>query len=349
MHASIDHFLWAGRQKLFRIVRFEYWPWWLFYIPCIPYWLILSVKTHSLMFFSNVNPGIYLGGLFGESKKSILDGIPGEYLPKTLFFEQGAAIGQIVSACKNAEISFPFIFKPNVGERGNGVEKIFSEAQLVQHMHIVKEDFIIQEFVEYEIELGVFYHKYPTQHTGNITSVTAKEFLSITGDGTHTFEALIKKSVRASYQYNRMKIKFAERWQEKIPTGEKILLEPIGNHCRGTMFLNSNKLINAQLVAVFDKISKDIPGFFYGRYDLKVKSIEDLYAGTNIRIMELNGVASEPAHIYDPGFSLLAAYRELHKHLRIIAEISLQNQKLGFDLAPKKVVYNQLYTHFVKK
>ena len=349
MNTYIDHILWAGRQKLIKIIRFEYWPWWLFYIPCIPYWLILSVKARSPMFFSNVNPGIYLGGLFGESKKSILDGIPKKYLPKTILFEHGTAIANILVACANEEISFPFIFKPNIGERGKGVEKIFSREQLIKHIKTVKEDFIIQEFIEYEIELGIFYHKYPNAHKSGITSVTAKEFLTITGDGINTFEALIKKSVRASYQYNRMKVKFAERWQKIIPAGEKILLEPIGNHCRGTMFLNHNKLINAELVAVFDKISKDIPGFFYGRYDLKVKSIEDLYAGKNIRIMELNGVASEPAHIYDPGFSLLGAYRELHKHLRIIAEISLQNHQLGIGFASKKVVYNELYTHFVKR
>lgn len=349
MNTYIDHFLWAGRQKLTKIVNYEYWPWWLFYIPCIPYWLVLSAKAGSLMFFSNVNPGIYLGGLFGESKKDILDGIPKEYLPKTLFFEQGTDLSIVMEGCEKEGISFPFIFKPNVGERGNGVEKIYSPAQLSQQIGTVKEDFIIQEFIDYTIELGVFYHKYPNQHKSDITSVTSKEFLSITGNGGHTFEALIKKSVRASNQYDRMRIKFAEVWHEVIPDGEKILLEPIGNHCRGTMFLNSNHLINAELIAVFDKISKDIPGFFYGRYDLKVKSLEDLYAGKNIRVMELNGVASEPAHIYDPQFSLLAAYAELYKHLKIIAEISMQNQQKGIGFAPKKVVYNQLYRHFVKK
>ena len=32
---------------------------------------------------------------------------------------------------------------------------------------------------------------------------------------------------------------------------------------------------------------------------MKVNSIEDLYEGRNIKIMELNGVSSDPGHIYD--------------------------------------------------
>ena len=60
------------------------------------------------------------------------------------------------------------------------------------------------------------------------------------------------------------------------------------------MFINSNHLITPALSASFDRISKQIDGFYFGRFDLRVKTIEDLEAG-NIQILELNGcVQSQP-------------------------------------------------------
>lgn len=53
-----------------------------------------------------------------------------------------------------------------------------------------------------------------------------------------------------------------------------------------------------------------MPGFYFGRFDLRSASVDDLRAG-RFTIIELNGVTSEPTHIYDPGCSVLAAYRTL--------------------------------------
>ena len=50
----------------------------------------------------------------------------------------------------------------------------------------------------------------------------------------------------------------------------------------------------------------------------------------NIKIMEVNGVASEPAHIYQPNNSLLNAYRDVFKHLNLIYKIAQQNHQQGF-------------------
>ena len=45
--------------------------------------------------------------------------------------------------------------------------------------------------------------------------------------------------------------------------------------------------------------------------------------------MELNGAASEPAHIYDPNMSLLKAYRHLFAHWQRLFEISIENHHNG--------------------
>ena len=80
---------------------------------------------------------------------------------------------------------------------------------------------------------------------------------------------------------------------------------------------------------VFDEVNKTTPGIFFCRYDLKCTCIEDLKNGKNIKIMEINGVGSEPAHIYDPGFKLMDAYKALFHQWKTIYEISRINRKKG--------------------
>jgi hypothetical protein len=160
--------------------------------------------------------------------------------------------------------------------------------------------------------------------------MTLKEFLTVTGDGHSTIEALMQQSDRARFQIAAIRSRLGDgAMQEVLPKNQKRLLEPIGNHCRGTRFIDVNHKITPQLNAVFDKIATQIDGFYYGRFDLKVKSWEDLYAGQNIKIVELNGVAAEPAHIYDSDHKLLRAYQQVAKHWRIMADIALEQQQRG--------------------
>ena len=132
-----------------------------------------------------------------------------------------------------------------------------------------------------------------------------------------------------------------------MPKGETRILEPIGNHCRGTKFKNANYLINEQLHEVFNAIALPIEGFFYGRFDMKVRSVEDLYLGQHIKIMELNGVSSEPGHIYDPSSTLLQAYRDLTWHWKLVADIAKENRDLGIPTAPFSVLYKETVGHFL--
>jgi hypothetical protein len=114
-----------------------------------------------------------------------------------------------------------------------------------------------------------------------------------------------------------------------LPKGEKYLLEPIGNHCRGTTFLDGNRFIDEKLVSVFDEVSHQLNGIYFGRYDIKCESIEDLKNNRNWSIIELNGVKSEPTHIYQPNASLLEAYKVLFRQWRVIYDISMANKKRG--------------------
>lgn len=333
---------------LIKITTYEYWTWWAFYIPLLPYWLYLAVKTRSLTFFTNANTCIEYGGFFGESKKEILAHIPSEYLPKSLFVEKETTFSDLKEALINqfSANPFPIICKPNVGERGTQVEKICDWSALATYLSENPVEFIIQEYIDFEIELGVLYHRLPSANKGQISSITRKEFLAVTGDGKSTIEELMQQQTRARFQLESMRQRLGKGMQEVLPLHEKRILEPIGNHCRGTKFLDNNFLITSALNDVFDKIALPIEGFHYGRFDMRVKSLEDLYEGKNIRIMELNGVSSEPGHIYDPIGNIWKAYRDLAHHWKIIANISIEQQQRGIQPVPYQVILRVVKGHF---
>ncbi len=235
---------------------------------------------------------------------------------------------------QNAGINFPVVCKPDKGERGYKVEKINSPEELKNYLNNISGNFILQEFIDYPLEFGVLYYELPDGTKSEITSVVKKGFLTITGDGVSTTRELMSKSLRARFQLKTTEKKLGEKMNFVLPEGEQFLVEPIGNHCRGTEFINSNDLITPQLLSVFDSIAAKIPGFYYGRFDLKVQTIDDLYSGKNIKIIELNGVTSEPAHIYGRSMNILKAAKSVINHSTIIFTIAMQNRKRGVTFTP---------------
>lgn len=339
---------WKLKRRLAKIFQYEYWPFMVFFLPLVPLWLYYTLRNRSLVYFTAVNPGIYLSGLFGESKREILEKIAPQYLPVTLYFEEGVQEERINKALNDYHLSYPFILKPDVGERGNDVEKIESQQQLKRYLQEHKsQKTILQEFVGYEYEFGVFYYKYPNGGSG-ISSITGKKFLSVTGDGKSTLAELIQSDTRASMQFERLSIKYKDQINSVLRNKYELLLEPIGNHCKGTMFLDRTSLATTALLQTFDHIAEGYEGFYFGRFDLKVKSLDSFSMGKDIKIMELNGVTSEPAHVYDPNYKLWKAYRDIAKNMDICARIARQNHKNGVPYLKAKDIFIYLKNYFNK-
>lgn len=329
--------------------HFEFWPFWIFYFPVYGYGLYLAFKARSLSYFTAANPGMKFGGAFGMDKVEILNLIDKEYIPKGFLSKKNTSIQNVVECMKENQISFPIVCKPNIGERGIDVEKIDSEADLTSFLSSQNQDILVQKFIDFPIEIGVFYHRFPISSKDGITSIVRKEFLSITGNGKAKFGDLVKENIRAKGRHSYLKRKYKSKWSQIIPSGISYKLEPIGNHNRGTKFLDGNHLINDELVAVFRKIAQPLKGYNYGRFDLKVNSLADLQAGKKIKIIELNGTNSEPAHIYDPDYPIFKAYKEITKHMKLIYEISNENRKLGVKPEPFRNVLKGLYQHLFPK
>ncbi len=294
-------------------------------------WLWYSLRARSLFYFSASNPSIPTGGMMGESKFDVLALLPPEVRPRCLLVRVPVRFNELQEKLTAHGIDYPFIAKPDVGERGWRVQRICNPAELkyyCEESESVPVDFIIQEFVSLPLEFGIFYERLPSRAKGRVTSVTAKEFLSVVGDGQSTLRELIADQPRARLHADNLSTRFRNELSHILPTGERKELESIGNHCRGTTFLDANHLITDGLHESFDRISKQVPGFYFGRYDLRCASLDDLQNG-RVQVLELNGCGAEPAHIYHPGASLIAALRTLIRHWQVLFVISLENHQRG--------------------
>ena len=313
---------------LIKLRSWEYWPFGIVQAPFFVYWLWLSLKARSLFFFSASNPSIFSGGMMGESKFDVLKLVPKQFQPQSILVKFPSQAEDLLSRIQQSSLTFPLIFKPDLGERGWMVRKINNEEEVKKYLTEINTDFLIQEFIDLPLEFGVFYVRKPSDETGKIVSITSKEMLSVVGDGKSPMGELIRKNDRAKLQVQRLSTIFASQWNDIIPEGKIIELNSIGNHCLGTKFLNGNSLITDRMTESFDNLSKQISGFYFGRFDLRCASLKDLEQG-NIMIMELNGCGAEPAHIYQPGFSLWNALKVMRNHWRTLYEVSVENHKRG--------------------
>jgi hypothetical protein len=317
------------RRWWIKTLHWEYWPMWVVYLPASFYFIYLSIKARSFFFFSSANPSIETGGMFFESKWSIFQLIPQQYYPTTIYVAENTHPSLIAQQLAAAGLSFPLIAKPDRGERGWCVQKLSSMAELEVYIQRVKVPFLLQAYISLPLEFSVFYYRHPASATGQVTSVTLKKLLSVTGNGKDTIGQLLLQNDRSFLQYPRLLQSAAIDIEKVLPNGEETIVVPYGNHVLGAMFLDYNHIINANMHRSFDAISQQIKGFYFGRFDLRCTSIEDLQAGKNISILELNGAGAEPAHIYDPHFSFFKAQKVITQHYDMMYQAAMTNKQKG--------------------
>lgn len=299
----------------------EYWPWPLIYLPVFPVALWHAVRTGRAAFFTNVNPGIDLGGFFGERKSEILAQLPRCAYPTTLLVEPGTPFHAVEERMREVRLTLPLIMKPYVGERGTGVMVVRNTDELRALLSDTHQPQLLQELVTWPAEFGLMFVKDPTSRRTTLLSITAKTFLSVTGDGRSSVEDLLKRTWRGTKQVQRLR-EYRKELLDSIPgAGEGVVVEPIGNHCRGTVFRDGRGLATVELERAVDGILARAEGIHYGRLDVRSPNEEALKQGLFI-VMELNGVTSEPGHIYDPSFTIFQCWKELLRHVAHIPPLS---------------------------
>ena len=231
--------------------------------------------------------------------------------------------------------------KPDAGQRGSGVSVIRGADELSNYLTQSSFPALLQEFVPGR-EYGVFYYRHPDQPAGHVFSITDKRMPQLTGDGQRTLEQLILADDRAVSMSDFYLRKNAARAQDVPAAGEKVQLVEIGTHCRGAIFLDGGAFITSALEVAIEHIARNYKGFYFGRFDIRVPSQEDLMQGRNLKVIELNGVTSEATHIYDPKLSLLEAYRVLFAQWRIAFEIGAINRQNGIKPTPALALLRML-------
>ncbi len=316
-----------------RLIRWEFWPAWLFYIPIVFYIVWRALRSPRLLSFTASNPGIDAGGFVGERKdqsllilaKNAPDLTPPVYLIASVLplHDRLALLQQAVD-----RLGFPLIIKPNVGQRGRGVTVIRHLAQARAMITQAPEDVLVQGYAAGE-EFGVFAYRHPGDAEVTIYSITHKCFPSVTGDGVHTLAALIMADQRTRLISALLWQRLGTRLHEVPAKGEAVMLVEIGAHCRGSLFLDASELSSPALVATVTQIFDAVPGYCFGRIDLRCTSRDALTQGAGIQVLELNGVTAEAAHIYHPGTPILTGLRSMITQWRIAFEIGEANMQRG--------------------
>ncbi|QDH16152.1 ATP-grasp domain-containing protein [Swingsia samuiensis] len=315
---------------------FEFWPGSVFYTPIVLYWIVMGLKYRDFSTPTAANPRIETGGLCGEQKSSILD-MAGQtakqYIAPYAVFKSGEGSFQRAQhAMARINVQFPVVIKPNIGCNGTGVKLVQSLEILKQTLSLFPDnvDLMVQELVDYPIEVGAFYIRHPDQEKGYISSLTYKETPALQGDGQSTLKQLIMHDPRMQHIPHVYLPRIAGLEETILPAGEKKSLVFAGNHCKGSIFRDARTDRTVELTECLDAIMKDIPDFHFGRIDLKTPSIEDLKQGKNLKIIEINGVGSEAIHIWDRRTTIWEAYRAQFSHYRQTFIIGAKNKSRGW-------------------
>jgi membrane protein DedA with SNARE-associated domain len=333
--------------------HWEFWPAWMFYPPVGIYCAWLALKYRGLTVPTAANPGIFSGGIVGESKMATLKEL---FLTSPEFTAEAELITsrpteteklnslfRPPSFCHelNGQFAEPLIFKPDIGQRGAGIKLIRTREQAEAYLRQTDAPLVAQRYAAGPREAGVFYYRFPHEPRGHIFAITEKIFPVLVGDGNATVAELIWGDRRARFMADKYLRRFSERRNEVLAAGEELKLVEAGNHAQGCIFRDGERLRTPELEARIDDISKKLTGFFIGRYDIRYWKDEDLRAGKNFQIIELNGAASEATSIYDSRNSIFAAYRTLFRQWDLVFAIGAANRKRGYASTKLSLVWQK--------
>jgi membrane protein DedA with SNARE-associated domain len=324
-----------ARVVLRRIIKWEFWPAWLFYSPVAVFCAYLGIRHRGLSLPTIANLNQKNGGIVGESKIGILQTLmetspgltaDGYLVPQGSIAER---IDRIQGLCYEHEIGFPFVLKPDTAQRGAGFKKIQSRDDSVQYLRQVSAPLVVQRYVAGPHEAGIFYYRLPHETRGHIFGITKKQFPAVIGDGVRTLKELIKADYRACLIAPTYLRRFGAEAERVLRADERVRLVEAGNHCQGCIFLDGKELLTEELRSRFDEISLKLPGFYIGRYDVRYCSDYELRQGNGFKIIELNGAASEATNIYDESNSLWPAYKTLYRQWDLVYRIGAANRRRG--------------------
>lgn len=324
------------------VSHFEFWHPVIFYFPVGLYWLWLSIRHRGLTLPTAANPSIYSGGFVRESKSQILSLVPEpvrRWVAPHISIEAPGAGSEltmaVATACERlraAGIDFPLVAKPDIGQRGAGVRLAENSAELSDYIRGFPPGgtIVLQQLAPHPCEAGVLYYRMPGADSGAIFSITLKLLPEVKGDGRSTLRELILADPRARILSELFFRKNESALDRVVPEGSPYRLVFAGNHAQGAIFKDGTRHATPELLSRIHEIATAIPEFYFGRFDIKFRSLETFLKGEDFQIVEINGAGAEATHIWDADARLGDAYQTLFEQFRILFEIGAANRGRGF-------------------
>lgn len=236
---------------------------------------------------------------------------------------------------------YPVILKSNVGSVGKGIVKVSTDDDVDKHTPRLLGGYILQKFTSNPFECGVFYVR--QKGKPKITGINKKHFPTVVGNGRDDVLALAKSHPRYSKHWNSFLQDIDTT--EVLQLGAEKRLSFIGSHTLGCKFTDDGDLHTDELEKAIFAVFETQSGFNFGRVDVKAADEEAFKRGEFV-VIEVNGVASLPTHMFDPKYSVWQAYEIFFQHAKYLANIAAEQRSqpmvlLSYWQVLQKVKENQ--------
>lgn len=301
----------------------------LFYVVPAFMWLALGLRHRCLTLPSAANSPMEAGGLWGESKAQGLALFGPEarrwvapWIAIVRGREAGSAGRALRAALRRMEAAgfgFPIVAKPDRGYQGWGVRRIEDAAGLAAYLAAFppRRRLLLQRASPWAGEAGLLYVRRPGAGRGEIYSLALAYPPHLFGDGVSPLRRLILADPLIARNAKLYLERHAGRLDWVPAAREPVILAACGSARMGAVFVDARHLATEALLQRFERIAADIPGFAFGRFDVRFASLEQFLAGEAFEIVELNGTGAEVLHIWDARARLMEAYRALWDQYRL--------------------------------
>ncbi|MGI9286579.1 MAG: hypothetical protein ACR2P1_14430 [Pseudomonadales bacterium] len=236
--------------------------------------------------------------------------------------------------------AYPVILKSDVGCVGKGISKINSLNDVKKNVPLLMGDYILQKFTPHSYECGIFYIR--QNGVPRITGINKKHFPTIVGNGKDSINILAQGHERYTHHWSSF-LQYIET--DRVPVeGEEVRLSFIGSHTLGCKFTDDMHLLTPALEQSLFKVFADQPGFNFGRVDVKAESEQAMQEGEFV-VIEVNGVASLPTHMFDPKFNIFQAYKIFFEHGKYLVGIAREHKHQPMDLLPFRDIVERVKTN----
>lgn len=322
------------------IKHHEFWHPRFFEIPYYSYLLLQCLlKGIGIKSLAKANYALDHGEIgLGSKYQSQLAFNQDYFLPTTLIAAALSASEKEREILQFAEVhGYPLILKSDVGCVGKGICKLANELDVKQKAPLLLGDYILQKFTPFKHEYGIFYTR--QQGKAIITGMNKKHFPFIVGNGKDSILTLAARHERYTHHWHSF---LQSIDTNRVPlAGEEVNLSFIGSHTLGCKFTDDSARVTPELEQAVFTFFESQPGYNFGRFDVKAESEAALLAGKFV-VIEVNGVASLPTHMFDPGFSLREAYGIFLRHGKMLVEIAKENQHRQMTLLPYKEIIQRV-------